>query len=106
MAEQGPNLAFQHLEVPIHSLGADTMLRPPFGLENQLTSPKSIEDFVKKVPSSTMTKQDPNTIFQHLEVPTHSLGANTILRPPLGLENQLTSSKTIEDFMKKSAQFD
>jgi hypothetical protein len=48
MAEQGPSATFQHLEVPIHSLSANTMLRPPLGLENQLTSPKSLEDFVKK----------------------------------------------------------
>jgi hypothetical protein len=36
------------MKVPIHSVGADAMLRPPLGLENQLTSPKTIEDFVKK----------------------------------------------------------
>jgi hypothetical protein len=48
MAEQGSSTTFQHLEVPIHSLGADTMLKSPLGLENQLTSPKTIEDFVKK----------------------------------------------------------
>jgi hypothetical protein len=48
MAEQGPSTTFQHLEVPITSVGPDTMLRPPLGLENQLSSPKTIEDFVKK----------------------------------------------------------
>jgi hypothetical protein len=48
MAEQGPSIIFQHLEVPITSVDPDTMLRPPLGLENQLTSPKTIEDFVKK----------------------------------------------------------
>jgi hypothetical protein len=48
MAEQGPGATFQHLEVPIHSLGADTMLKAPLGLECNNTSPKTIEDFVKK----------------------------------------------------------
>jgi hypothetical protein len=27
------------------------------------------------------------------------------MRPPLGMENQLTSPKTIEDLVKKSVQF-
>jgi hypothetical protein len=48
MAEQGLTTTFQYLEVPIISVGPDTMLRPPLGLENQLSSPKTIEDFVKK----------------------------------------------------------
>jgi hypothetical protein len=56
MAEQGLNSTFQHLEGPMHSLGADTMLRPPLGLENQLTSPITIGDFVKKVPSLAMAE--------------------------------------------------
>jgi hypothetical protein len=48
MIEQDPSVAFQHLEGPIHSVGAGTMLKPPLGLENQLSSPITIEDFVKK----------------------------------------------------------
>jgi hypothetical protein len=48
MAEQGPSSTFQHLEVPITSVGPDIILRAPLGLENQLTSPKTTEDFVKK----------------------------------------------------------
>ena len=48
MAEQGLSATFQHLEVPITSIGPDTMLRPPMGLENQFSSPKNIEDFAKK----------------------------------------------------------
>jgi hypothetical protein len=43
MAEQGPSSGFQHVEVPIHSLDNDTMLAA-LGLENQLTSPKTIEE--------------------------------------------------------------
>jgi hypothetical protein len=48
MAEQGFITAFQHLEVPLHSLGAEAMLRPPVGLECTNTSPKTIEEFVKR----------------------------------------------------------
>jgi hypothetical protein len=47
MVEQGLSATFQHLEVPIISVGPDTMLRPPLGLENQLTSAKTTKDFVK-----------------------------------------------------------
>jgi hypothetical protein len=46
MAEQGPTVAFQHLEVPIHSFGTKDMLRPPPGVENQLTSPKTIDNTI------------------------------------------------------------
>jgi hypothetical protein len=48
MAEEGSSATFQHLEVPITSVGAYTILRAPLGLECNSTSPKTIEDFVKK----------------------------------------------------------
>jgi hypothetical protein len=48
MAEHGSSATFQHLEVPIHSLGAEAMLRPPQGMECNNSSPKTIEEFVKK----------------------------------------------------------
>jgi hypothetical protein len=48
MAEQGFSMIFQQLEVPITNDGPHTSMRPPLGMENQLTSPKTIEDFVKK----------------------------------------------------------
>jgi hypothetical protein len=48
MAEQGSSTTFQHLEVPLHSLGAEAIMRPPQGLECNNTSPKTIEEFVKK----------------------------------------------------------
>jgi hypothetical protein len=51
------------MEVPIHSVGNDTMLRPPLGLENQLTRPNSIENFVKKGPTLAMAKQGPSWVF-------------------------------------------
>jgi hypothetical protein len=47
MAKHGPSLGFQHVEVSIHSLGNNTMLAP-LGLENQLISLKTTEDFVTK----------------------------------------------------------
>jgi hypothetical protein len=40
-----------------------------------------------------------------MRVPIHSFGIEAMLRPLLGLENQLTSPKTIEDSVRKSAQF-
>jgi hypothetical protein len=64
---------------------------------------KSLKILWKKVPSSAIAEQDPSATFQHLKVPITSVDPNTMLKPPLGLENQLTSPKTIEDFVKKSA---
>jgi hypothetical protein len=52
-----------------------------------------------------MAKQGPSSTFQQLEVPSTSVGSDTSMRPPLGMENQLTSPKTIEDLVKKSVQF-
>jgi hypothetical protein len=34
MAEQGPGAAFYSLEVPIHTVGTEAMLKPPLGVEN------------------------------------------------------------------------
>jgi hypothetical protein len=48
MAEQGLGGTYHSLEVPIHVFGTKDMLRPPPGVENQLTSPKTIEDFMRK----------------------------------------------------------
>jgi hypothetical protein len=48
MAEQGPGAAFYSLEVPITSVGNDTMLRAALGLECNNTSPKTIEDYMRK----------------------------------------------------------
>jgi hypothetical protein len=48
MAKQGPGATFHSLEVPITSVGHDTMLRPPQGIECNNTSPKTIEDYMRK----------------------------------------------------------
>jgi hypothetical protein len=56
MTKQGSSAAFQHLEVPIHSLGAEAMLRPPQGMECTNISPKTIEEFVKKRTQFRMAK--------------------------------------------------
>jgi hypothetical protein len=74
-------------------------------MECNNTSPKTIEDFVKKRTQFGMAEQDLTTTFQHLEVQLHSLGADTMLRPPQGMECNNTSPKTIEDFVKKCSQF-
>ena len=55
--------------------------------------------------NSAMAEQGPNATFQHLEVPITSVSPDTMLRAPLGLECNNTSLKTIEDFVKKTAQF-
>jgi hypothetical protein len=52
-----------------------------------------------------MAEQGPGATFLFLEVPITSVGPNTMLRAPLGLECNNTSPKTIEDYMRKSAQF-
>ena len=66
---------------------------------------KSLKILWIKVSSSAMAKQSLSAAFQHLEGPIHSLGANTMLKAPLGLECNNTSLKTIDDFVKKSAYF-
>jgi hypothetical protein len=74
-------------------------------VQKSFTSPITIEDSMKKSAQFGMAEQGPSTAFQHLEVPIHSLGANTMLKPPQGMECNNTSPKTIEEFVKKSAQF-
>jgi hypothetical protein len=54
-------------------------------VQKSLTSPKTIEDSVKKSAQfgyGPMTEQSPSAIIQHLEVPIHSFGAEAMLRPP------------------------
>jgi hypothetical protein len=48
MAEQGPFATFHSLEIPQQGVGPDTLLRPPKGMESNNTSPKSIEDYMRK----------------------------------------------------------
>jgi hypothetical protein len=48
MAEQHPGATFHSLEVPIHSLSTEAMLRPSQGMECNNISPKSIEDYMRE----------------------------------------------------------
>jgi hypothetical protein len=48
IAEQGPSATFYLLEVPIQGLGTEGLLRPPQGMECHNTSPKTIEDYMRK----------------------------------------------------------
>jgi hypothetical protein len=50
-----------------------------------------------------MVEQDPGATFHSLEVLITSVGNNTSMRAPLGLECNNTSPKTIEDYMKNSS---
>jgi hypothetical protein len=72
-------------------------------VQKNLTSPKTIEDSVKKSAQFGTTKKGHRTAFQHLEVPLHSIGADIMFRAPLGLECNNTSPKTNEEFVKESA---
>jgi hypothetical protein len=51
-----------------------------------------------------MAKQGPGAAFYLLEVPIQGLGTEGLLRPPQGMECHNTSPKTIEYYMRKSAQ--
>jgi hypothetical protein len=57
------------------------------------------------MPSSAMAEQRPGATFHSLEVPIHSLGTKAMLRPSQGMECNNTSPKSIEDYMRESAQF-
>jgi hypothetical protein len=59
----------------------------------------------EEVPSSAMAEQGPGATLQSLEVPITSVGPDTSMRAPLGLQCNHTSPTTIEDFMRRSAQF-
>jgi hypothetical protein len=48
MTEQGLGATFHSLEVPQQGVGSNTLLRPPQGMECNNTSPKTIEDYMRK----------------------------------------------------------
>jgi hypothetical protein len=48
MAEQGPCTTLQSPEVPITNVGPNTSMRAPLGMECNNTSPKAIEDYIRK----------------------------------------------------------
>ena len=52
MAEQGPTATFHLLEVLIHLLGPEGLLRHLHGMKYSNTSPETIDAYMKKVPSS------------------------------------------------------
>jgi hypothetical protein len=53
MAEQGPAATFHLLEVPTHPLGTERVLRHFQQVKRSYRSPKTIDAYMKKVPSST-----------------------------------------------------
>jgi hypothetical protein len=57
------------------------------------------------MPNSAMAEQGPGTTLQSLEVQFTSVGPDTSMWAPLGFQCNHTSPTTIEDFMKKSAEF-
>jgi hypothetical protein len=52
-----------------------------------------------------MAEQGPGATFHFLEVSEQGVGPENLLRPPQGMECNNTSPKTIEDYMRRSAQF-
>jgi hypothetical protein len=48
VAEQGPGTTLQSPEGPITSVGHDISMRAPLGMEWNNTSPKTIEDYMRK----------------------------------------------------------
>jgi hypothetical protein len=48
MVEQGPRATLHSPEVPITSIGPDTSMRAPLGMEYNNRSPKNIEDYTRK----------------------------------------------------------
>jgi hypothetical protein len=77
MAEQSPTAAFHFLEVPTHPLNTDSVLRHLQEVEWSNTSHKTIDAYMRKMPSSAsqaMEEQGPTAAFHLLDVPTHTLG--------------------------------
>jgi hypothetical protein len=83
VAEQGPTAAFRLLEVPTHPLGTEGVLRYLFEVKCSNTSLKTIDAYMRKGASSAsaaMAEQGPVAAFHLLEVPTHPLGTEGVLR--------------------------
>ena len=106
LAEQGPAVAFHFLQVQIHTLGTEGVLRHLQGMKCSNTSPKTIDTYIKKVPNSAyvaMAKQGQAIAFHHLEVSIHPLGTEGLLRLIQEVKWYDTSPKTINDYMRNSA---
>jgi hypothetical protein len=56
------------------------------------------------VPSSAIVEHGPRATFHSLEVPQQGVGPDTLLRQPQEMECNNRSPKSIEDYMRKSAQ--
>jgi hypothetical protein len=56
------------------------------------------------MPSSAMAEQGPGATFHSLEVPQQGVDSDPLMRPPQDMECNNTSPKTIEDYMRKSAE--
>jgi hypothetical protein len=74
MAEHGPGATFHSLEVPQQGVGLDTLLRPPQEMECNNTSPKSIEDYMRKSAQFGYGRTGPSATFHSLEVPQQGVG--------------------------------
>jgi hypothetical protein len=53
-----------------------------------------------------MSEQGFRAIFHSLEVPQQGVSLDTLLGPPKEMESNNTSPKSIDDYMRKSTQFD
>jgi hypothetical protein len=106
MAEQGLAAAFHLLKVLICPLGTEGELRHLQQVKCSNTTPKTIDAYMRKVPSSTsgtMTEQGLAAAFHLLEVPTHPLGTERVLRHLQEVKCSYTSPKTIDAYMRKGA---
>jgi hypothetical protein len=109
MAKQGPTVAFHLMEVPTHPLGTEGVLSHLQEVKCSNTSPKPLTHIWEKVPNSAsaaMAKQGPAAAFHLLEVPIHPLDTEGMLRHIQEVKCSNTSPKTIDAYMRKSAQFD
>jgi hypothetical protein len=67
-------------------------------MKSLLPAPRSHTSF-------SLAEHGPGATFHSLEVSQLAVGSNTVLRPPQEMECNNTSPKSIEDYMRKSAQF-
>jgi hypothetical protein len=71
------------------------------------TNPKTIDAYVRKVPTSAsaaMAEQGPAAAFHLLEVCTHPLGTEGMLRHLQGVKCSYKSPKTIDAYVRKSTE--
>jgi hypothetical protein len=105
MAKQGRPTTFHSPEIPNTIVVHDTRLRPPRGMECCRTTPKSMEDYMRKSAQFGYGKTRSSCNISFPEVPITTAVHNTRLRPPRRMEYYRTIPKSIEDYTRKSAQF-